>query len=140
MRGTVLLGMVIFISSCSFHSQQTQKETSKKEQAMEERLAEHKAFQEKATTQVAVRKELSEVEKVLAKKIDAETFEADMEIIKESKLYNELTCNSLMYSYNIMKGAGQNTLNLTYKKALDGAKKGSESARRMESITPVRSN
>ncbi len=137
MRSIFLIGIIIMVSSCSFHSRQSQVEASKKEKAKEEKLAEQKA---KESQDIAVLKELTPLERVLAKKISSKTFEQDMQIIENSEIYDQITCSSFRYSFELLQSTGQNNLDMTYKKALDRAKEGSDGAKRINKTSSYQLN
>ncbi len=138
MRGLILIIGVLIMTSCSFHSRQSQVENSKKEK--EEKLAEQKAISTKANVDISTIKELTPLEKVLSKKINPKTFEQDMLLIENANIYEELTCRSFRYSYDLLRASGQQFLDMTYKKALDQAKEGSERAKRIESMSAYKTN
>ena len=140
MRVIFLLSIIVFMSSCSFHSRQSQVELSKKEKAKEEKLSEQKSEQLAKAEDLSSIKELTPIEKVLNKKINPRTFEQDMKLIEESEIYSKNTCQSFRYSYNLLQASGQKYLDMSYKKALDGAKRGSESAKRIENMSVYQSN
>lgn len=89
---------------------------------------------------ILVKNEVSKVEKVLNKKINPNSFDADMKIIEESNLYDQLTCQSLRYSYNLIRQYSPNSWDITYRKALESSKEGSKSAKRIENIGDISKN
>ncbi len=138
------LFILLLISACSFHSRQTkQPETGRSESKENKQLSEANTSRAVDTDQesiqsVSMKEEVSKVEKVLNKKINAKTFDEDMKVIEESNLYDKITCQSLRYSYNLVKQYSPNSWDITYRRALEGSREGSKSAKRIESISSSR--
>lgn len=145
MKNLILISILaLFMSACSFHSRQTKMESNRNEKENQSIEAKKiKEAQEKKVEDVKpilVKNEVSKVEKVLNKKINPNSFDADMKIIEESNLYDQLTCQSLRYSYNLIRQYSPNSWDITYRKALESSKEGSKSAKRIENIGDISKN
>ena len=136
------LVILLVIGGCSFHSRQTTHETNRSEpgdnvdrttEAVNDNGVIEKANAEDIQPAL-VKQSTAEVDKILNKKINPNTFDADMKVIEGSKLFDPLTCQSLRYSYNLVRQYSSNSWDVTYKRALESASEGSKSARRIENI------
>lgn len=80
-----------------------------------------------------VRENIS-AKRLLNKRINAESFEADIMVIEQSGVYSPEICQSLRESYLNSKSYSSNVWSMTYKDALDAVQAGIERAKRMEEV------